>query len=82
MSSNRIAKEKSATPAQLALAWLIAQGKDVIPIPSNKSRRHLEENLKAIDIKLTQDDVTRLDKLFKPGAAAGPRTRDLDRVNV
>ncbi|HXV82146.1 MAG TPA: aldo/keto reductase [Candidatus Binatia bacterium] len=78
----QIAKEKSATPAQLALAWLMAQGPDIIPIPSNKSRRHLEENLKAIDIKLTPDDITRLSALFPPGAAAGPRTRDMDRVNV
>ncbi len=78
----QIAKEKSATPAQLALAWLMAQGKDIVPIPSNKSRRHLEENLKAIDIKLTQDDLARLDTLFKAGVAAGPRSRDMDRVNV
>jgi aryl-alcohol dehydrogenase-like predicted oxidoreductase len=78
----QIANESSATPAQLALAWLMAQGKDIIPIPSNKSRRHLEENLKAINIKLTPENLARLDTLFKPGAAAGPRTRDLDRVNV
>lgn len=77
-----IAKAKSATPSQLALAWLMAQGNDIIPIPSNKSRPHLEENLKAIDIKLTADDLSRLDKLFAPGAAAGPRSRDMDRVNV
>ena len=77
-----IAKEKSATPAQLALAWLMHQGKDIIPIPSNKSRRHLEQNLKAVDIKLTQEDVARLNALFAPGAAAGQRTRDMDRVNV
>jgi diketogulonate reductase-like aldo/keto reductase len=60
----------------------MAQGDDIIPIPSNKSRRHLEENLKAIDIKLTQDDLARLNALFPPGVAAGPRTRDMDRVNV
>jgi len=77
-----IAKEKGATPAQLALAWLLAQGKDIIPIPSNKSRRHLEENLKAIDLELTHEDLARLDVLFAPGAAAGARTRDLSRVNV
>jgi aryl-alcohol dehydrogenase-like predicted oxidoreductase len=77
-----MAREKSATPAQLALAWLMSQGNDIIPIPSNKSRRHLEENLKAIDIKLTQEDLARLNALFSPGAAAGPRTRDLERVNV
>ena len=77
-----IAKEKNCTTAQLALAWLMAQGSDVIPIPSNKTRAHLEENIKAVDIKLSQEDVTRLNALFRPGAAAGPRTRDLNRVNV
>jgi aryl-alcohol dehydrogenase-like predicted oxidoreductase len=77
-----IAKENSATPAQLALAWLMAQGNDVIPIPSNKSRRHLEENVKAMDIQLSQDDLSRINTLFAPGAAAGPRSRDMDRVNV
>jgi len=77
-----LAKEKSATPAQLALAWLMAQGTDIIPIPSSKSRRHLEENLKAIDIKLNTDDLSRLNTIFPPGAAAGPRTKDMDRVNV
>ncbi len=76
------AKEKGATPAQLALAWLMAQGPEVIPIPSNKSRGHLEENIKAVDIKLNQDELNRLNTLFAPGAAAGPRTRDLNRVNV
>jgi len=77
-----IAKEKTATPAQLALAWLMAQGPDIIPIPSNKSRRHLEENLKAVDIKLGGEDRARLNKLFAPAAVAGDRTRDMDRVNV
>ncbi len=77
-----LAKEKSATPAQLALAWLMARGDDIIPIPSSKSRHHLEENLKALDIKLTQEDLKRLDTILPPGAAAGTRTRDMDRVNV
>ena len=77
-----LAKEKSATPAQLALAWLMAQGEDIIPIPSSKSRRHLEENLKAIDIQLAKEDLARLDAIFRPGAAAGPRARDMDRVNI
>jgi len=78
----QFAKEKGATPAQLALAWLMAQGSDVIPIPSNKSRSHLEENIKAIEIKLNRDDLNRLNTLFAPGAVAGPRTKDLHRVNV
>jgi aryl-alcohol dehydrogenase-like predicted oxidoreductase len=66
----------------LALAWLMAQGRDIVPIPSNKSRAHLEENLKAIDIKLSAEDLASVDRLFPPDAAAGPRTRDMDRVNV
>ncbi len=77
-----MAREKSVTGAQLALAWLLAQGDDIIPIPSNKSRGHLEENLKAIDLKLAPEDLVRLDSMFAPGVAAGPRTRDLQRVNV
>jgi diketogulonate reductase-like aldo/keto reductase len=60
----------------------MAQGEDIIPIPSSKGRRHLEENLKAMDIKLTKDDLARLDAIIPPGAAAGPRARDMDRVNI
>jgi aryl-alcohol dehydrogenase-like predicted oxidoreductase len=78
----QLAKAKAATPAQVALAWLMAQGSDVIPIPSNKSRAHLEENVKATEIKLSEDELERLNNLFAPGAAAGPRTRDMHRVNV
>ena len=77
-----VAKEQSVTPAQLALAWLMAQGEDIIPIPSSKTRQHLDENLKAIDIKLTKEDLARLDALMPPGAAAGARARDMDRVNI
>jgi aryl-alcohol dehydrogenase-like predicted oxidoreductase len=77
-----LAKQKSATPAQLALAWLMAQGNDIVPIPSNKTRRHLEENIKAVDVILSEEDLTRLDEIFPAGAAAGPRTKDMHRVNV
>ncbi|MSQ23962.1 MAG: aldo/keto reductase [Chloroflexi bacterium] len=77
-----VAKEKGITLAQLSLAWLMAQGKDVIPIPSNKTRAHLEENLKAIEVEVTPDDLARIGAIIPPGAASGPRTRDLDRVNV
>lgn len=77
-----MAREKNATPAQLALAWLMAQGRDVIPIPSNKTRAHLEENIKATEIKLGPEDLARLDAIFPPGVAAGPRTKDMHRVNV
>jgi len=50
-----VAREKGVTPAQLTLAWLMAQGNDIIPIPSNKTRNHLEENIKAADIKLSNE---------------------------
>jgi aryl-alcohol dehydrogenase-like predicted oxidoreductase len=76
-----LAREKRATPAQLALAWLLAQGEDVIPIPSSKTRAHLEENLAALEIELTKGDLTRLDALMPIGAAAGPRTTEMHRVN-
>jgi len=77
-----LAKEKGATPAQLALAWLMAQGNDIIPIPSNKSRKHLDENIKAAEIKLSKEELARLDAIFPAGAAAGPRSRDMHRVNI
>jgi aryl-alcohol dehydrogenase-like predicted oxidoreductase len=77
-----MAKDKHCTTAQLALAWLMAQGSNVIPIPSNKTRTHLEENIKATEIKLSKEDLTRLDAIFPPGAAAGPRTKDMHRVNI
>jgi aryl-alcohol dehydrogenase-like predicted oxidoreductase len=77
-----LAKEKNVTPAQLALAWLMAQGRDIIPIPSNKTRRHLDENIKAVEIKLSEEDLARLDAVFRPEAVAGPRSRDMHRVNV
>jgi aryl-alcohol dehydrogenase-like predicted oxidoreductase len=77
-----IAKEKGVTPAQLALAWVMAQGKEIIPIPSNKTRAHLEENIKATEITLANEDLARLDAIFRPEAVAGPRSRDMHRVNV
>jgi aryl-alcohol dehydrogenase-like predicted oxidoreductase len=77
-----LAKEKRATPAQLAIAWLLAQGPDVVPIPSSKTIAHLEDNLGALDIELTKDDLARLDALMPIGAAAGPRTSEMHRVNV
>ena len=66
-----VAKDKGITTTQLALAWLMAQGPDIIPIPSSKSRNHLEENVKAVDVKLTDDDLQRLDAILPYGAAAG-----------
>ena len=77
-----VAREKGVTPAQLTLAWLMAQGNDIIPIPSNKTRNHLEENIKAADIKLGNEDLARLNEILRPEAVAGPRSRDMHRVNI
>jgi aryl-alcohol dehydrogenase-like predicted oxidoreductase len=68
-----IAKGKGVTPGQLALAWLLAQGEDLIPIPGTKRRRHLEENLGALDIRLNAEDLERIGEAMPVGAAAGLR---------
>jgi aryl-alcohol dehydrogenase-like predicted oxidoreductase len=68
-----IAREKGATPSQLALAWLLAQGEDVFPIPGTKRRAYLEENVEALSINLTKEDLARINEAMPPGAAAGSR---------
>lgn len=68
-----IAREKRCTPAQLALAWVVAQGKDIVPIPGTKKRAYLRENITAVEIVLTADDLRRLDEAAPPGIAAGTR---------
>jgi aryl-alcohol dehydrogenase-like predicted oxidoreductase len=68
-----IAREKKSTPGQLALAWLLAQGDDVIPIPGTKRRKYLEENAGARDVKLSADDLRRIDEVAPKGSAAGAR---------
>jgi aryl-alcohol dehydrogenase-like predicted oxidoreductase len=68
-----IAREKSCTPAQLALAWLLAQGEDIIPIPGTKRRERLEENLRAVEIELSKEDLRRIGDVAPLGAAAGTR---------
>ena len=77
-----MAQDKGITPAQLALAWLLAQGDDVFPIPGIRTLHHLEENLEAVEVKLTSDELAWIDRVMPPGAAAGPRARDMDRVNI
>jgi len=67
------AKEKRCTPAQLALAWVLAQGADIVPIPGTKRRAYLEENLGAVDVALTADDRARIAEAIPLGAAAGDR---------
>ena len=68
-----MAMEKGCTTAQLALAWVLAKGDDVVPIPGTKHRRYLDENIGALDVKLSEDDLRRLDEILPPGAAAGER---------
>lgn len=69
----QVAKEKGCTPAQLVLAWLLAQGSDIIPIPGTKRKERVEENLGALDVRLDPGDVKRIADAVPPGAAAGLR---------
>jgi aryl-alcohol dehydrogenase-like predicted oxidoreductase len=68
-----IAKGKGCTPSQLALAWVLARGEDIVPIPGTKHRKYLEENVGGLEVKLTPDDLRRIDEVFPHGAAAGLR---------
>lgn len=68
-----LAREKNCTPAQLALAWTLAQGEDVVPMPGTKRRRYLEDNVGALEVVLTQEDLARIDRLLPKGVAAGDR---------
>jgi len=68
-----MAGEKGCTPAQLALAWVLAQGEDVVPIPGTKRVRYLEENVAALEVRLNADELRRLEEAFPLGAAAGER---------
>jgi aryl-alcohol dehydrogenase-like predicted oxidoreductase len=68
-----LAAEKGATPGQLALAWVLSRGDDVVPIPGTKRRSYLEENVGAAAVELTADDLARLDEIAPPGVAAGGR---------
>jgi aryl-alcohol dehydrogenase-like predicted oxidoreductase len=68
-----LAREKNCQPSQLALAWVLAQGDDIVPIPGTKRRKYLEENVAAVDLKLSTDDLRRLSEVFPSGAASGQR---------
>jgi aryl-alcohol dehydrogenase-like predicted oxidoreductase len=68
-----IARRKQCTPAQLALAWLLAQGEDIVPIPGTKQRRYLEENVGALEVELTSADLEEIEDVAPKGAAAGDR---------
>jgi aryl-alcohol dehydrogenase-like predicted oxidoreductase len=68
-----IAKRIPCSAAQIALAWLLAQGQDIVPIPGTKRRAHLEEDLGALAVRLTPEDLAALDEAAPPGAASGLR---------
>lgn len=80
----QMAAEKSCTPAQLALAWVLAQGKDIVPIPGTTKRKNLDENLGALEVSLTPADLARIEELAPRGAAAGDRYNQemMKRVGV
>ena len=68
-----IAAEKKVRPSQLALAWVLARGEDIVPIPGTKRRKYLEENQGALDVRLTPSDLARIEAVMPRGAAAGLR---------
>jgi aryl-alcohol dehydrogenase-like predicted oxidoreductase len=76
----QIAAEVGCTPAQLALAWLLHQGDDVVPIPGTRRVHRLEENAEAAEVQLTAEQLERLDELFPPGVTAGDRYADMSVV--
>jgi aryl-alcohol dehydrogenase-like predicted oxidoreductase len=79
---NEIAREKDCQPSQLALAWLLAQGNDIVPIPGTKRIQYLEENVGALDISLTDTDLARINEVAPRGAAAGERYHEAGMKGV
>jgi aryl-alcohol dehydrogenase-like predicted oxidoreductase len=80
----KMAEAKGCTTAQLALAWVLAQGEDIVPIPGTKHVKYLDDNIGALEVKLSRDDLDRLDAILPPGAAAGQRyhERGMAAVNL
>jgi aryl-alcohol dehydrogenase-like predicted oxidoreductase len=77
-----IAREKGITPSQLALAWVLAQASDMVPIPGTKRRTYLEENVAAAKVQLSKSDLARIEEVAPKGFAAGGRYHDMSTVNV
>ena len=78
---HEIAARRNITPSQLALAWLLTRGDDIVPIPGTKRRQYLEENAAAVQIESQPEDLRRLDEAIPRGAAAGQRYPDMSVVN-
>lgn len=76
-----IAAGKGCTPAQLALAWVLGRGDDVVPIPGTKRRGYLEQNVGALDVELTDEDLARIEEAFPKGATAGERYADMSTID-
>ena len=76
-----LAEEKGRTPGQIALAWVLSRGDDVVPIPGTKRRRYLEENAEAVDVELSDEELERLEQVFPQGAAAGDRYPDMSTID-
>ena len=77
-----IASEKDVTPAQLALAWVLAQGDDLVPIPGTKRRRYLEENAAAVDVELSADDLARIEAELPEVAGERYNEAGMSSVNL
>jgi aryl-alcohol dehydrogenase-like predicted oxidoreductase len=77
-----LAREKGVTAGQLAIAWVMHQGDDVVPIPGTKRVKYVEENAAAADVQLSPDDLKRLDEIAPPGAAAGDRYADMSPIDA
>jgi aryl-alcohol dehydrogenase-like predicted oxidoreductase len=78
----RMAGEKGITAAQLALAWVLAQGDDIVPIPGTKRRKWLDQNIDALDVRLSAGELARIDAILPPGAAAGPRYHERGMATI
>jgi aryl-alcohol dehydrogenase-like predicted oxidoreductase len=76
-----IAEEKGSTASQIALAWVLGRGDDIVPIPGTKRRRYLEENAESVDVELTDEELERLEQAFPQGAAAGDRYADMSSID-
>jgi aryl-alcohol dehydrogenase-like predicted oxidoreductase len=75
-----LAADRGSTPAQLALAWVLSRGDDVVPIPGTKRREYLEQNAAASELELSEEELRELDEAFPPGAAAGDRYADMSSI--
>ncbi|HEX8252960.1 MAG TPA: aldo/keto reductase [Thermoanaerobaculia bacterium] len=76
-----IARARGVTPSQLALAWVLQRGSDIVPIPGTKQVKYVEENVRALDIQLTADELQRIEEAAPKGVAAGDRYPDMSTVN-